>query len=1184
MASESRDQRVKSVSLGHVSKWDNIQSDRFTLWANHYLQKKGLAVKDLSDFSDGVLLLNLLEAVSGKNVPRFIKNPRFLQQKIENITIALGFIERNLDIKVFGCNAKDIVDGNLKQILGIIFLLIQKSKETGDDVLAASTPTKPKQVVEPHMQSPARAVDASSPAKAEPADSTKSAEPEPAPVTTAIPITQETAPFTPKVHRPRVGTMDMLSAMSPESKHLSFIAKQEFFEKKDQETRDKQRALNTRPHSMIAPKSEFGVPVMLINKGKEDGLESPRSDAQTPRSDAVLSPRSETPLSDAVLSPRSDAQTPRSEPTTPRSSVKFQIEEEPARPIEEKSTEDKKVEKEEKEVPVTPEVTIIEPEPEPKGPEEPKEPTEPKEPGQPTPEKARDELTPEQVKKEEKQKKKDLRKEKKRLSDLRRKEKRKSGAEGDFVEKSDSTLDLQKGAEDGEEKIEIFVSEEVVVKLQTFIRASMGRVEYARALSEIAQRKKELLDAVSTNPTALRGMLRVQAVFRGRVTRIRVRREAQVYRRNEIAKEILNTEKKYVQNLDVLVELFLEPLKKMLTPQQIRQIFSNIEVIRGYNKTLLTRLDARMQVWYSKGQCLGDIFVEVTEFLKVYTTYVNNYNTSIAIMTECMENPKFSAFIEKMRSASECNGLSFASFLIQPIQRLPRYVLLLQDLLKYTTAKHADYAQLSKALQKMKDVADYVNERKREAENLTQVLAIQAKLTGKFENLAEPHRRYVRRGILAMFDEKANMKSFFFFLFNDTLVYTDYKNQSRLFRGSFGRQNQAAWDEQAFNNGKFKYVGNFPLQALGAGVADVPDAEKDRVQFAFQLITPTTSTLLMANTQDEKVAWMNDLDECIYALLEKERSRKITQLTDDPQSSWLSKVTVSTALEDGDYTGYIFKKANNNSWKQRYFLLRKGMLYYFPEKPPGDAKEYPARVISLVWCSVKVGQILDRGAVFQLATPARIIFLSSPDLRTMFQWIYVIRLAIAGQIQLLGDDETETVGDKVIITDRFEPVLEPPTSPTLANTSFSSLGSIPSNPGTPVQHDRNSLNGSATSTPISRNSLNGSATSTPTSSSTYSANTSMQDLQELLQQPENQVCADCGAPGASWIHTSHGVFLCVSCSGIHRRLPSGSGLQSVRSLANRPDSVDLKTLGNAIANARFEKNVNPELKPAQNDP
>lgn len=105
--------------------------------------------------------------------------------------------------------------------------------------------------------------------------------------------------------------------------------------------------------------------------------------------------------------------------------------------------------------------------------------------------------------------------------------------------------------------------------------------------------------------------------------------------------------------------------------------------------------------------------------------------------------------------------------------------MLLQDLVKHTPSKHADHAELNKALKKMKDVADYVNERKREAENLTQVLAIQSKLTGKFENLAEPHRRYVRRGSLAMFDDKGNMRSFFFFLFNDMLVYTENKSQSR---------------------------------------------------------------------------------------------------------------------------------------------------------------------------------------------------------------------------------------------------------------------------------------------------------------------------------------------------------------------------------------------------------------------
>jgi len=53
------------------------------------------------------------------------------------------------------------------------------------------------------------------------------------------------------------------------------------------------------------------------------------------------------------------------------------------------------------------------------------------------------------------------------------------------------------------------------------------------------------------------------------------------------------------------------------------------------------------------------------------------------------------------------------------------------DLHKHTDEEHADFENLSKALQKMKEVADYVNERKREAENLSKVYIIMKKLTGK---------------------------------------------------------------------------------------------------------------------------------------------------------------------------------------------------------------------------------------------------------------------------------------------------------------------------------------------------------------------------------------------------------------------------------------------------------------------
>lgn len=54
-----------------------------------------------------MLLIVLL--ASGKKIARYIKNPRFLQQKIENVTIALNFVEKLLDVKMVGCNAKGIV-------------------------------------------------------------------------------------------------------------------------------------------------------------------------------------------------------------------------------------------------------------------------------------------------------------------------------------------------------------------------------------------------------------------------------------------------------------------------------------------------------------------------------------------------------------------------------------------------------------------------------------------------------------------------------------------------------------------------------------------------------------------------------------------------------------------------------------------------------------------------------------------------------------------------------------------------------------------------------------------------------------------------------------------------------------------------------------------------------------------
>jgi hypothetical protein len=113
----------------------------FVSWVNHHLQQRNLQVQDLqADFTDGVLFIELLEILTGKKVPRYTKKPRFLSQKLDNISVALEFLEKNLNVKVVGCNPQSIADGNTSQLLGIIFLLIQrlKSIEKGTRMLSKS--------------------------------------------------------------------------------------------------------------------------------------------------------------------------------------------------------------------------------------------------------------------------------------------------------------------------------------------------------------------------------------------------------------------------------------------------------------------------------------------------------------------------------------------------------------------------------------------------------------------------------------------------------------------------------------------------------------------------------------------------------------------------------------------------------------------------------------------------------------------------------------------------------------------------------------------------------------------------------------------------------------------------------------------------------------------------------------
>jgi len=110
--------------LAADATWKKIQKNTFTRWCNEHLKCVNKRIATLeTDLGDGLRLIALLEVLSQKKCGRFNRRPNFRQMKMENVTVALDFIESER-IKLVSIDSKAIVDGNLKLILGLIWTLI----------------------------------------------------------------------------------------------------------------------------------------------------------------------------------------------------------------------------------------------------------------------------------------------------------------------------------------------------------------------------------------------------------------------------------------------------------------------------------------------------------------------------------------------------------------------------------------------------------------------------------------------------------------------------------------------------------------------------------------------------------------------------------------------------------------------------------------------------------------------------------------------------------------------------------------------------------------------------------------------------------------------------------------------------------------------------------------------------
>jgi len=150
----------------------------------------------------------------------------------------------------------------------------------------------------------------------------------------------------------------------------------------------------------------------------------------------------------------------------------------------------------------------------------------------------------------------------------------------------------------------------------------------------------------------------------------------------------------------------------------IQKIFLNIEEIQGLHREILKSLEVCASS-FPEINNIGEVFLKLAPMLRMYTFYTVNFDSSaetLRKLNSSNKNQKWNELRLRAELNSQSGYLNLESFLIMPIQRIPRYHLLFQDLLKFTPEDHLDYSFIAQCVSLLGNILTSINEQKRSAE------------------------------------------------------------------------------------------------------------------------------------------------------------------------------------------------------------------------------------------------------------------------------------------------------------------------------------------------------------------------------------------------------------------------------------------------------------------------------------
>ncbi|KAK2154784.1 hypothetical protein LSH36_257g02045 [Paralvinella palmiformis] len=345
------------------------------------------------------------------------------------------------------------------------------------------------------------------------------------------------------------------------------------------------------------------------------------------------------------------------------------------------------------------------------------------------------------------------------------------------------------------------------------------------------------------------------------------------HKRQSAICELIQTEELYMADLKLVYEVFYKPIsaEKMLSHDELEAIFVNWRELMMCNRKFLMALKVRKKT--HKGQnisCIGDVLCENLPHMTSYIRFCScQLNATTTLHEKLDKDAKFRELHKKCSQDPRVMGMPLSSYYLKPMQRITRYPMLIEKILRHTSPNHADHTALSEAHSKATELCNQVNEGVREKENSDKLEWIQMhvicdglpeKITfNSVTNCLGP-RKYLYSG--SLYKHKSG-KELVGFLFNDFLLLAQPQRTIGQMADVF------SFDVKA--NVQFKMY-RYPLFLNEVSVKKPPNPETESTLFIVQHTDKEYN--LKAISSPERDTWAKKVESASKFYKDTDRKRK----------------------------------------------------------------------------------------------------------------------------------------------------------------------------------------------------------------------------------------------------------------------------------------------------------------------